>query len=95
MKLRLALLATALLIAAYAALSFYKSGEVLGSVAGRVERCERLGGAAQNLFHATIKAEDGRYMIAKLPGCQPGAEVTILLKRGALFFNTVFAAEPS
>ncbi len=94
MKLGSALLVSALIICAFAVLSFCKQGEVVDRMVGSVERCERLGGAAESLFHATIKADSGSYIIAKLPGCEVGAEVTILVKRGALFFNTVFAAQP-
>ncbi len=94
MKLGSALIICALIICAYAVLSFSKKGEVVGTMVGNVERCERLGGAAESLSHATIKADSGRYIIAKLPGCEVGADVTILVKRGALFFNTVFAAQP-
>lgn len=81
-----------LLLGFYATLSYRSSGEVLRTMSGTVERCEQLGGAAK-LHHATLKAENGTYIIASLAECRPGMKVSILIKRGALYFNTVYAAE--
>ena len=61
---------------------------------GEVQRCEILGGSkVEPLTHATIKSENGSYIIASLNGCDPGIAVIIIIKRGALYFNTVYTAE--
>lgn len=61
---------------------------------GEVKKCDILGeDNMQSLTHATIRSETGSYIIASLNDCSPGAEVTIVVKRGALYFNTVYAAE--
>ena len=61
---------------------------------GEVQRCEVLGGVKIESFsHATIRAENGSYVIASLENCSPGKKVKVLIKRGALYFNTVYAAE--
>lgn len=93
MNIRSVLLVALVLLCCYAALSFYKSGETLKTMTGKVEKCEVLGGAADSMFHATIKSASGSYIIANLRNCRPGSDVTILIKRGALYFNTVYAAE--
>lgn len=94
LKLRWAILGTLLLLCFFAALSFNKSGETLATLKGEVTKCAVLSGATtQPIFHATIKDEKGNYVIASLKHCKPQAEVTILIKRGAVYFNTVYAAE--
>ena len=61
---------------------------------GEVQRCEVLGGGdAESMTHATIRAENGSYLIASLMHCSPGMTVKVFIKRGALYFNTVYAAE--
>lgn len=92
-SLRHVLTGALLLLCFYAMLSFYKSGEVLSTMAGKVQRCEVLGGASESRYHATIQAENGSYLIASLKSCSQGMEVRILIKRGALYFNTLYAAE--
>lgn len=83
-----------LILCFFAILSFAKNGEILGTMTGEVQKCEVLGEAKMgSLTHATIKSETGSYIIASLVSCSPGAEVTIVIKRGALYFNTVYAAE--
>lgn len=82
------------LLCLFAALSFTNSGEVLQVMSGDVQKCEVLGGSAvEKISHATIKSEDGSYIISSLRHCKPGATVNIFIKRGALFFNTLYAAE--
>ena len=83
-----------LLLGFFALLSFNKNGEILKRMAGQVQKCNALsGGNANALSHATIKTEQGNYIIATLNNCTSGAEVTVLIKRGALYFNTVYAAQ--
>jgi len=78
----------------FAVLCFTKRGDVLEVMQGDVQKCEVLGGgAAGKLSHATIKSKNGSYIISSLRDCNPGAEVNIMIKRGALFFNTIYAAE--
>lgn len=93
MKPALTLLAILLLLAGYAVLAYQSRGEVLHSQQGRVEQCVRLGGSGGVRFHATIKAENGSYVIAELPDCRADSAVTVLTRRGALYFNTVYAAQ--
>ena len=93
-KLRLWLSGVFLILCVFAILSFVKSGEVLRTMRGEVQNCEVLGEEKMgSLSHATIKSDAGNYIIASLTDCSPGAEVTILIKRGALYFNIVYAAE--
>ena len=91
---RLMIVGVLTLLCLFAALCFMKNGEVLEVMTGDVQKCEILGGSAvAQLAHATIKSENGVYVISSLRDCNPGAEVNILIKRGALFFNTIYAAE--
>lgn len=85
----------ALLLIAFTALSMSKRGETLQELSGEVKKCSVLGGGNNKaqLSHATIKVDDGRYIIASLKNCSPNRKVTVLIKRGELFFNTVYAAE--
>ena len=94
MKLTGALLGALVLLCVFAALSFYKNGETISTMSGEVQKCEVLGGGeVEPLFHATIKTEHGRYVIASLSNCSPGDEVIVSIKRGALYLNTVYAAD--
>lgn len=78
----------------YASLSYTSKGEILSTMKGEVQRCEVLGEkTANSLLHATIRSEKGDYIIAKLDDCSVGMEVVILVKRGVLYFNTVFSAQ--
>ena len=91
---RLIILGALALLCLFAGLSFTKSGEVLEVMRGDVQKCEILGGSAlAELSHATIKSENGAYVISSLRDCNPGAEVNIFIKRGALFFNKIYTAE--
>jgi hypothetical protein len=91
---RLMILGALALLCLFAALSFTKSGEVLEVMTGDVQKCEVLGGGTvKTLSHATIKSNNGSYIISSLRDCNPGAEVNIFIKRGALFFNTIYTAE--
>lgn len=61
---------------------------------GEVQKCETLGKEQTKTFvHATIRSEQSAYIIAKLNNCRPGQDVKIIVKRGALYFNTVYFAE--
>ena len=83
-----------LLLSCFALLSFNKNGEVLTSMTGEVQNCSALSGGNGNaLAHATIKTQQGNYIIAALNNCKAGTTVTVFIKRGALYFNTVYAAE--
>jgi len=85
---------TLLLLCGFALLSFSHSGEILKTGEGTVYQCAQLSGAnTTSLFHATIEDKSGAFIIASLKDCKPGAKVTVLIKRGALYFNTVYAAE--
>jgi hypothetical protein len=43
------------------------------------------------MSHATIKAENGRYIISSLSNYRYGTEVDIYVKRGTLYLNTAYA----
>ncbi len=91
---------TALLLIAFIVLAIAKRGEVLQELTGEVQKCSVLGGTnkarlSNAISHATIKADDGRYLIASIKNCNPNIKVTIFIQRGALFFNTVYTAEES
>ena len=93
MKIQWLITSLFLLLGFFALLSFNKNGEILKSMAGQVQKCGALsGGNANALSHATIKTEQGNYIIATLNNCTPDSKVTVLIKRGALYFNTVYAA---
>lgn len=95
-KLGVQILSVLLFLGLYASLSYYNSGEILVTMKGEVQSCEVLGGSRmKSITHATMKSDSGSYIIASLEKCSPGTEVTILIKRGALYFNTVYAAERS
>lgn len=85
--------AAVLVVVSFAVLSFTSQGEVIETIGGTVQKCDVLGGNTSNsLIHATIKSEDGRYIIASLPQCNKDMSVDIEIVRGALYFNTVYSA---
>lgn len=91
---RLVILATLVLLCLFATLSFTKNGEILEVITGGVQSCEVLGGSTvESLSHATIKTANGSYIISSLRNCSAGAKVNIFIKRGALYFNTIYVAE--
>lgn len=93
-KLRWIIIITALFLSAYLAICIRSNGETLQVLSGVVEKCDLLGGSgATPVSHATIKTETGGYIISSVSECGPGARVNIYIKRGALYFNTVYAAE--
>ena len=88
------LLGAIVVVVFFAILSYTSKGEVLNRMKGEVQKCEVLGEESMgSLVHATIRSEQGNYIIANLDECSPGMEVNIIVKRGALYFNTVFATE--
>ena len=94
MKIQWLITSILLLLSFFAFLSFNKNGEIIKSMGGEVQKCTALSGGKPNpLSHATIKTRQGNYIIAALDNCKAGSTVTILIKRGALYFNTVYAAE--
>jgi hypothetical protein len=83
-----------LLLGFFTALCISESGEILEVMVGEVNKCEILGGGnIEGMSHATIKAENGSYIISSLRNCKPGKRTKIYVKRGALYFNTVYATE--
>lgn len=93
-KLRWIFLLVIFLLGSYVALCVYGSGKTLKVMEGVVEHCGLLGGNnIQIISHATIKTELGAYIISSLSECRSGAAVTISVKRGILFFNSIYAAE--
>lgn len=83
-----------LLLCFFTILCVSKSGEILKVMEGEVKKCDILGsGNVELMSHATIKVESGGYVISSLRSCNPGAGVKIYVKRGVLYFNTVFATE--
>ncbi|ARN74022.1 hypothetical protein [Oceanicoccus sagamiensis] len=83
-----------ILLSLFAFLSYSKSGEVRNTLSGQIKKCEVLrGSSTEPLSHATIEDQTGNYIIASVADCKAGADVTIFIQRGALYFNTVFAAE--
>jgi hypothetical protein len=83
-----------LLLVFFTTLCISKSGEILKVMAGDVQKCETLGGGSiEGMSHATIKAENGSYIISSLRSCTPGTRTEIYVKRGALYFNTVYSTE--
>ena len=88
------LIGITLLLGFYAALCFATKGELLEEISGRVEYCNVLNqGRKDPVTHATIKTKTNSFVIAPLDHCQSDLEVTVMVKRGALFFNTVYSAE--
>ena len=84
-----------LLLLCFALLCYSKSGETLMQVRGEVKKCETLGAGQQTaLTHATIEDENGNFIIATLDACVTDTPVVITIQRGALYFNTVYAAQP-
>ena len=94
MSLRYSLIGSMLILIAYGVLCYMKAGEVLQSQLGTIVRCEQLAGATDTVYHATVRTEHGQYLIAKLTDCQSSESINVLVKRGALFFNTVYEAVP-
>jgi hypothetical protein len=91
---RWVIVASLLLLGFFTALCISKSGEVLEVMVGEVQKCETLGGGnMEGILHATIKADNGSYIISSLRSCNPGARTEIYVKRGALYFNSVYATE--
>jgi hypothetical protein len=91
---RLAILGTVLVLGFYAVLCIGKKGEVLGLMSGIVQRCETLGkSSAEVMSHATIKLENGSYVISSLKDCNRDMTVSVYVKRGALYFNTLYATD--
>ena len=83
-----------LLLCLFATLSVYTSGEVLRKMEGNIQKCGILGGnTLETVSHATIRSENGHYIIASSRNCSVGKKVTVLIKRGALYFNTVYAVD--
>jgi hypothetical protein len=83
-----------LILGFYTSLCISKHGEVLNVIAGEVQKCDTLGGTKmEGMSHATIKTADGKYIISSLKNCVPATSTEIHLKRGALYFNTVYASE--
>ena len=92
---RLIISGTIVLLLIFTTLALSKRGEILQERSGKVAKCSILGGGDKaQLAHATIKTDDGDYLIASLKKCSPNREVTIFIRRGALYFNSVYAAEP-
>jgi hypothetical protein len=91
---RWTILGSLLLLGVFTTLCISKSGEILEVMAGEVQKCETLGGGnIEGMSHATIKVDDGSYIISSLRSCNPGARTEIYVKRGALYFNSVYATE--
>jgi hypothetical protein len=83
-----------LILGFYTTLCISKRGEVLNVIAGEVQKCDTLGGAKmEGISHATIKTENGKYIISSLRNCIRGMSAEIYVKRGALYFNSVYASE--
>ncbi len=88
------ILGSLLFLGLYAVLCMSKHGERLDIIAGEVQQCDTLGGGKiEGMSHATIKTEDGSYIISTLRNCQAGIKTEIYINRGALYFNTVYATE--
>ena len=91
---RLTILGTVLLLCFFTALCIGKKGEVLGIMSGIVQKCETLGKSnAKVISHATIKLENDSYVISSLKDCNRDMAVNVYVKRGALYFNTLYATE--
>lgn len=94
-KFRGLLLAAVVLLGAVTAFFIDKKGETLRVIDGRIQRCEYLGGGgAEAVPHATIKTEQGRYLIMPIEPCTPGTSVKVFVNRGVFYFNTVYAPRP-
>ena len=58
------------------------------------QNCNALSdGNVNALSHAIIKTEQGNYTIASLNNFKPRSMVTVFIRRGVFYFNTVFAAD--
>lgn len=83
-----------LLLGIYATLCIIKKGERLDVMIGEVQQCDTLmGSTLEGMSHATIKTQDGNYIIATLRNCAVGLTTEIYINRGALYFNTVYTTE--
>ena len=95
-KIRWLLLLAVLFLCFIIVFAINSNGEVLRVIKGDIHTCEYLGGGkAGSIPHATIKTEHGHYVTAGVDGCSPGKRVNILVKRGVLYFNTIYVAEKS
>lgn len=93
-NIRWVIVSVILLLSLYATVSISRSGETIKIIQGEVKKCNLLGGGKEeSIPHATIKTEMGSYLISSLKGCNPGEKVNVFIKRGALYFNTIYVAE--
>ncbi len=93
-KLRWIIFLVALFLCLIAVFSFNKSGETLRVIKGDIQGCVYLGGGgAESIPHATIKTENDTYVTTIFQDCRAGTKVNVLVKRGILYFNTVYVAE--
>ncbi len=87
-----------ILLGSYISVCVSSNGETLKVIKGVTEKCVTLGGSlggdqTDSISHATIKTEAGAYIIAGISECKQGAAVNVFINRGALYFNSVYAAE--
>lgn len=81
-------------LGSYVAICIYNNGETLKVMSGVIEKCEILGGRkSDSISHATIKMESGSYIISSISDCRVDLGVNVFVKRGALYFNSVYVAE--
>lgn len=86
--------AAILILGVYVAICIIANGETLKVMTGVIEKCAVLGGkSAEAHSHATIKTRSGSYLISSVSNCSVGSDVTIYVKRGILYFNTIYVAE--
>ncbi|WP_320838211.1 hypothetical protein [Zhongshania sp.] len=86
--------ATMVILGAYVAMCITGNGETLKVMTGVIEKCAVLGGkSAEAYSHATIKTSSGSYLISSVSSCSAGRDVNIFVKRGILYFNTIYVAE--
>ncbi|EIF44599.1 MAG: hypothetical protein ACJA1T_000016 [Zhongshania aliphaticivorans] len=86
--------AAILILGVYVAICITANGETLKVMTGVIEKCAVLGGkSAEAHSHATIKTSSGSYLISSVSSCSVGSDVTIFVKRGILYFNTIYVAE--
>lgn len=93
-KLLWLVLGVALFFFSYAMLAIDKNGEILKVIKGDIQGCEYLaGGGIEPMPHATIKTENDTYVTTIFQDCRSGTKVNVFVKRGILYFNTVYIAE--
>lgn len=92
--LKKAILLALMLLSFYIVICIRSSGDTLEQMTGVIEQCVILGGNTRDrLSHATIKVDSGSYLISSVSECRVGERINVFVKRGMLYFNSIYVAE--